>query len=127
MQTINLGIVVQGEYRQVLAYLDALMKTPRLVIVDNLGVTGGGASGTSAAGAPAGGSPAGEVFAGVGAPPTLQVQLTARLFTQAAAGLAIGSSPSGAAGSTTRTRRRRPELPRRPASRTTSCAVRRRV
>ncbi len=103
VQTINLGIVVQGEYRQVLAYLDALMKTRRLVVIDNVNVTGGGASGASSApgGATAGG-PAGEVFAGVGAPPLLQVQLTARLFTQGSTGLAIGSSPSGAAGSTTR-------------------------
>jgi Tfp pilus assembly protein PilO len=101
-QTINLGIVVQGQYRQVLAYLDALMKTPRLVVIDTVGVTGGGASGASSAPAGStGGGPAGEVFAGVGAAPTLQVQLTARLFTQASAGLPIGSSPSG--GSTTKT------------------------
>jgi Tfp pilus assembly protein PilO len=104
VQTINLGIVVQGPYRQVLAYLDALMKTRRLVIVDNVSVTVGGSSGSSPApgGATAGG-PAGEVFAGVGGPPTLQVQLTARLFTQAPAGVAIGSSPAGAAASTTKT------------------------
>jgi Tfp pilus assembly protein PilO len=102
VQTINLGIVVQGEYRQVLTYLDALMKTRRLVIVDNVNVTGGGASGASAApGGSIAGGPTGEVFAGVGAAPTLQVQLTARLFTQAPTGLAIGSSP-GAAGSTTK-------------------------
>jgi Tfp pilus assembly protein PilO len=102
VQAINLGIVVQGGYRQVIAYLDALMKTPRLVIVDNVGVTGGGGSSAASPGGSAGG-PAGEVFAGVGGAPTLQVQLTARLFTQAPAGLAPGSSPSGAGGSTTNT------------------------
>ena len=101
VETISLGIVVQGEYRQVLAYLDALMKTPRLVIVDNVSVTGGAASGSaSSAGAAAGGGPTGELFAGVGGPPMLQLQLTARLFTQPAAGLAIGSASSGATGST---------------------------
>jgi Tfp pilus assembly protein PilO len=99
VQTISLGIVVQGEYRQVLAYLDALMKTPRLVIVDNVNVTGGGASAAAPASAGStGGRPAGEVFAGVGAPPTLQLQLTARLFTQPAAGLAVGTSPSAPSG-----------------------------
>jgi Tfp pilus assembly protein PilO len=103
VQTINLGIVVEGGYRQVIAYLDALMKTPRLVIVDNVGVTGGGASGATSSGGSTGGGPAGEVFAGVGGAPTLQVQLTARLFTQASAGVAVGSSPSGATGSTTNT------------------------
>jgi len=103
VQTINLGIVVQGEYRQVLAYLDALMKTPRLVIVDNVGVTGGGASGSPSVPGSTGGGPTGEVFAGVGAAPSLQVQLNTRLFAQAPAGLATGSTSAGAAGSTTRT------------------------
>lgn len=100
VETINLGIVVQGEYRQVLAYLDALMKTPRLVVVDNVAVTGGGASGSASPGGAATGGPTGELFAGVGAPPMLQVQLTARLFAQPPAGLAIGSASSGATGST---------------------------
>jgi len=99
VQAISLGIVVQGEYRQVLAYLDALMKTPRLVIVDNLNVTGAGASGSAPPGGATAGGPTGELFAGVGAPPMLQVQLTARLFAQPPAGLATGSTSSGATGS----------------------------
>ncbi len=99
VETINLGIIVQGEYPKVIDYLDRLMKTPRLVIVDNVGVTGGGSSSASSSGGPTGGGPTGEVFAGVGAAPTLQVQLTARLFAQAPTGLSVGSSPNGAAGS----------------------------
>jgi hypothetical protein len=98
--TISLGIAVQGDYRQVLAYLDALMKTPRLIIVDNVSMTGGASGSASSGGAAAGGGPTGELFAGVGAPPMLQVQLTARLLAQAPAGLANGSASSGAAGST---------------------------
>ena len=101
VQTINLGLIVQGEYRQVVDYLNALMKTPRLVVIDNVALTGGGSSsGTAAKSGSTGGGPVGEVFAGVGAPPTLQVQLTARLFAQAPTGVAAGAN--GAAGSTTK-------------------------
>jgi len=89
VQTINVGITVQGTYGQVQDYVDRLMKAPRLMVIDSENVTAGSrADGSSSAG----GAPVGPVFAGQGGPPLLQVQLTARLFTLAAPVAAAGAT-----------------------------------
>ena len=102
--TISLTIGVQGTYQQVMSYLDQLMQMRRLVVVDNVAVSVASSAGGSTA---AGTGPAGEVFAGQGAAPMLQIQITARAFTQASlappgskgASATQGSSGSGGASS----------------------------
>ena len=76
-----MGITVQGSYAQLLDYVNRLNHLSRLVVVDTVGVTAGASDGSSAA---ASGPPTGPLFAGQGAPPVLQFQLTTRLLTQAA-------------------------------------------
>lgn len=74
---IQLQISVTGSYTEVINYLDRLNGLPRLVVVDTLGLTPGGAEGASAE--------------------NLSVAIAARMFTtavpasQAAAGAAAGS------------------------------------
>jgi hypothetical protein len=80
VQTINVGITAQGSYSEIEDYVNRLMHAPRLLIIDSENVT----IGVSSGGASTGGGPVGPVFAGQGQPPTLQVQLTARIFTLAA-------------------------------------------
>jgi Tfp pilus assembly protein PilO len=99
VSSINLGITVQGGYREVTDYVNRLNKLTRLVLVDNVSVTAGAAA-TGAA--PAAGGPAGPVFAGQGAAPSLQLQLSARLFTLPPGGTVLGASPVGAPGTATR-------------------------
>jgi Tfp pilus assembly protein PilO len=102
VETTNVGIIVEGEYGQVIDYINRLNEADRLVVIDSIGFSTAGAASAGAAG----GGPVGEVFAGVGAAPNLQVQLTARLFSQASASAApastgsSGSAPaSGSSGS----------------------------
>lgn len=64
--TVPLTIVVEGGYFEVLDYLRRIEELPRLVVVDGISLT--------ADAAPA----AGEA---VGGPPTIQVTLTARMFS----------------------------------------------
>jgi Tfp pilus assembly protein PilO len=97
VQTINIGINVQGEYGKVVRYLDALIVMPRLVVIDSVGFSASGSSGASAS---SGGGPTGEVFAGTGSAPTLQAQVTARLFSQAPAAGATSAAGSGDSAST---------------------------
>ena len=93
--SIGLGIQVKGGVHEVLDYLDHLMALPRVVVVDQLQVTPGG---DASAGAQTTGPPTGDIFAGQGAPPTLTVQITARMFTAppssatATAGASAGST-----------------------------------
>ena len=96
LQTTNVGIIVQGEYRQVISYLDELASNKRLVVIDNVSFTTSGSTGTGDGSS--GGGPTGEVFAGVGAAPNLQAQLTARVFSQAPAGVAAAASGSTSSG-----------------------------
>jgi Tfp pilus assembly protein PilO len=60
---VSLQISVTGSYAEVINYLDRLDDLPRLVVVDKLGLTPGGAAG--------------------GAPDDLSVSITARMFTTA--------------------------------------------
>jgi type IV pilus assembly protein PilO len=98
--TISVSINVQGSYAQVTDYLNRLMKLPRLVQVDNVSYTAAAvASSSSGQGTSGGGGPTGEVFAGQGAAPSLQLTLSAKVFTTQAvaagtsAGSTTGSSP----------------------------------
>jgi hypothetical protein len=86
VQTINVGITVQGTYNEVQDYVNRLMHAPRLLVIDSENVT----TGPSSSGTQTGGGPVGPVFAGQGQAPTLQVQLTARIFTLAAPSVATG-------------------------------------
>jgi Tfp pilus assembly protein PilO len=101
MSTISVSIVVKGSVAQVMSYLGRLEKLQRLFVTDNVGVTAAGS--TSNAGATASGGPVGNVFAGMGAPPALQVQITGRVFTQAvvavagSGGTATGVTPTASA------------------------------
>ena len=88
VQTISVGITVQGTYDQVQDYVNRLMHAPRLLVIDSENVTVGGSSG----GASSGGGPVGPVFAGQGQAPTLQVQLAARMFVLASASATTGQS-----------------------------------
>ena len=75
---VGLGIQVKGGVHEVLDYIDHLMALPRVVVIDQIQVTpGSDATGAAAVGGP----PAGDIFAGQGGPPTLTVQITARMFT----------------------------------------------
>jgi hypothetical protein len=107
--SINLDITVQGSHAQVMDYVDRVSKMSRLVVVDNVSENAGAAANSSGEGA-TGGGPTGDVFAGQGAPPLMQVQFTARIFTQAVAATEATGSPAGAGASTTQ----------RPASAATS-------
>ena len=88
-------VLIESPFRSLtgplLAYIDALTKMPRLIVIDNIGLTPGGSEGSAGTG---GGGPTGNVFAGVGAVPTLQAQLTGRLFAQNSIGLAAGTTGS---------------------------------
>jgi Tfp pilus assembly protein PilO len=90
--SIGLNIQVQGGVHEVLDYLDHMMAMPRVVVIDSLQVTPGNDpnSGTST------GGPVGDIFAGHGAPPTLTVQITARMFTTPPATATASTSGSGA-------------------------------
>jgi preprotein translocase subunit YajC len=90
VQTISLGITIQGDYGEVQDYVNRLVHAPRLLIIDSENVT----SGASSSGAQTSGGPVGQVFAGQGSAPLLTVQLTARIFTLAAA----SSTATGTAG-----------------------------
>jgi Tfp pilus assembly protein PilO len=75
---ISVGITAKGSYAQMMDYVNRLNKLPRLVVVDNVQITAGGAgSGT-------GGGPTGPVFAGSGAAPELSLQISVRLLTAGA-------------------------------------------
>ena len=93
--TISVSINIQGSYSQVTDYLDRLMKLPRLVQVDNVSYTAAAAASATNGQATTGG-PTGEVFAGQGSAPSLQLTLSAKVFTTQAV-VAAGTS----AGSTT--------------------------
>jgi Tfp pilus assembly protein PilO len=99
LSTISVSIVVKGSVAQVMSYLGRLEKLQRLFVTDNVGVTAAGS--TSNAGATPSGGPVGNVFAGMGAPPALQVQITGRVFTQAvvaaAGATATGVTPTASA------------------------------
>jgi Tfp pilus assembly protein PilO len=100
--TINVGIVVEGAEAQVIDYINKLNAIDRLVVIDSIGFS---TSGSATASETAGSGPVGDVFAGVGAAPNLQAQLTARLFSQATAVAApattgsSGSAPPSGSGS----------------------------
>ncbi len=91
VQTINLGITIQGSYAEVQDYVDRLVHAPRLVVIDSENVT----AGASSDGGQTTGAAVGPVFAGQGSAPLLTVQLTARIFTLAAAS---STSATGQAG-----------------------------
>lgn len=71
---ITMTIQLEGGYYQVLDYLNRMEDMSRLVVVDSIQVTAGGADGE--------GSTSGTTPSASGAP-TLSVNLTARMFTQA--------------------------------------------
>jgi type IV pilus assembly protein PilO len=99
--SINLAITVQGSHGQVMDYVDRVSKLSRLVIVDNVTETAGAAA-NGPGGEATGGGPTGDVFAGQGAAPMMQVQLTARIFTQAMAVTDATGSAAGAGATTQR-------------------------
>jgi Tfp pilus assembly protein PilO len=91
--TISVSMNIQGSYAQVTDYLDRLMKLPRLVQVDNVSYTAAASASSSNGQATSGGGPTGEVFAGQGSAPSLQLTLSAKVFTQAVvAGTSAGST-----------------------------------
>jgi hypothetical protein len=75
-----MGITAKGNYAQMMDYVNRLDKLSRLVVIDNVQITAGAADDSAGSN---GGAPTGPVFAGQGAPPELQLQLTARLLTTA--------------------------------------------
>ncbi len=77
--TITVSITISGQYAQVVDYLRGLATMPRLFVVDNVAFAAGNAAGTGSAN----GGPVGTVFAGVGAAPSVQLQITGRMFTAA--------------------------------------------
>ncbi len=91
LSTISVSIVVKGSVPQVMSYLGRLEKLQRLFVTDSVGVTAGSASNAATN---AGGGPVGDVFAGMGAPPALQAQITGRVFTQEVVA-APGAAASG--------------------------------
>jgi Tfp pilus assembly protein PilO len=88
--SINVAISVNGSVAQVHSYLAALGQLPRLFVIDTVSLTAGAAANGSNSSS---GGPVGDVFAGPGAPPTLQAQIAGRIFTQA--GIAT-ATPTGA-------------------------------
>jgi Tfp pilus assembly protein PilO len=90
LSTISVNIVLKGSQSQVLSYLGRLEKLNRLFVTDNVGLTATSANASTAGS----GGPVGDVFAGVGAPPALQVQITGRVFTQAVV-VAPGATATG--------------------------------
>jgi Tfp pilus assembly protein PilO len=79
--SINVSISVSGSVAQVHKYLTALATLKRLFVIDNVSLTAGAS--TNGSNASSSGGPVGDVFAGPGAPPTLQAQIAGRIFTQA--------------------------------------------
>jgi Tfp pilus assembly protein PilO len=104
LAAMNVGITAQGSYQQVHSYVARLLGLKRLMVIDMVSFTAGG--GTSGSTSTASGPPVGTVFAGTGAPPVLQAQISARVFSQptapaiAANGIATptatGSAPAAA-------------------------------
>jgi len=90
LSTISVNIVLKGSQSQVLSYLGRLEKLNRLFVTDNVGLTATSANASTAGS----GGPVGDVFAGVAAPPALQVQITGRVFTQAVV-VAPGATATG--------------------------------
>jgi Tfp pilus assembly protein PilO len=83
--TINVGITVQGTNAQLLQYVSGLSAIKRVFVVDNITLTANGSKG------PAGSSP--------GASPStdqMQLQVTGRIFSQAAAPAAPAAVTPGA-------------------------------
>jgi len=77
---IHLQVTVTGSYAEVINYLDRLDDLPRLVVIDNLGLTPGGAEGSS--------------------PDTLSVAIAARMFTTAVPVTVTPTTTPGATGAT---------------------------
>lgn len=71
---INMTIQLEGGYYQVLDYLNRMEDLLRIVVIDSIQVSAGGSD-------PGGGSTATTAPASVTGAPTLQVNLTARMFT----------------------------------------------
>jgi type IV pilus assembly protein PilO len=91
--TVTLGIQVQGGYAQVMDYLQRLQTLPRLVIVDNVNITGATQTG---AGAPVG-SGGGVFSTESGADTGLNLQITGRMFVAAPTATTPGpGTPAGA-------------------------------
>jgi Tfp pilus assembly protein PilO len=90
LTSISVNISVKGSVQQVMSYLGRLETLKRLFVTDTLGVTATSAE-ASAGASTSGGGPVGDVFAGAGAPPALQAQISGRVFTQAVT--AVGVSP----------------------------------
>lgn len=80
--TIPLTIVVEGGYFEVLEYLRRIEELPRLVVVDGISLTAGGASEAGAEASPTDA-------------PSIQVTLTARMFSLST----VSTTPTTVAGS----------------------------
>jgi type II secretory pathway component PulM len=102
--TIRVAMQVQGGFYQVLDYLNRLENMQRLVIVDTINVSAGGAGGGTTGGSgstSSAGSSSGSTDA-TGAP-DLSVTLTGRMFTGAQPAVSSGAAGAGASGATTPT------------------------
>jgi Tfp pilus assembly protein PilO len=89
---IGLTISVKGGVHEVLDYLDHLMAIPRVVVIDTVQVSPGNDANSGGLD----GGPVGDIFAGHGVPPTLTVQITARMFTTPPATATASTTGSGA-------------------------------
>ena len=95
--TIALSIQIDGGFFQLLDYLARLEHLDRLVILDSVSVSTGGTGTGGSTGSTAGGGST----SGSSTDPTLSVTLTGRMFTNAEAVPAAGSTGGSTSGGTT--------------------------
>jgi Tfp pilus assembly protein PilO len=90
VSTIAVGIDINGTYEQVLDYLGRIAALKRLVVLDNVTLSGGGtaAAGTGSTAASAGTGSTGPFSSGS----TLTVTITGRMFLTATATVATGAT-----------------------------------
>lgn len=90
LTTINVAVTVQGTESQLMSYENGLYDLKRIFVLDGLSIS---ANGSAVAPGVVNRGSAGSVFSG----DRLQMQLTGRIFSQAAA---VGSATAGATGTT---------------------------
>jgi Tfp pilus assembly protein PilO len=83
LSSATIGLTVKGSYGQLLDYLHRLTAAKRLFVIDTVNFTASASASTGSNGQSANGPPTGEVFAGPGEPPTLQLQISGRMFSVA--------------------------------------------
>jgi Tfp pilus assembly protein PilO len=99
--TIALSIQVNGGFFQVLDYLNRMEDLERLVIIDGVSISTGGAASSSSSSASGSSTSTFDTGAESGGAPTLSVTLTGRMFTGQAPPATASSGTSG--GTTTPT------------------------